>query len=352
MGGSSKGSSQQTTQNSTSTSAPPSWAKPLYTQGAADALNLYNSGQGGNVYQGQRVADLSGQTQSAASGLQDVANNYNNSYLNGLATNPTSSSSNLSNMANGSMIGNNTAFTQGLQNTLNNAATTINSQMSGAGRYGSGAHTGVMSNTLGQAATSAYANQYNQDVQNMMNANNQIDSANQSQLAGANNYYQGQSGAQKNALIGGQILDANAQSKLDAEREKWEDTDNQGWDRLGLLQSAANGFSGNYGTTSSVGTARKSSGSGIGQSIAGGLGSVLGLSGKSDIRAKENIVPIGEKNGYPLYEFNYIGDGQRYRGVMAQDVLLKNPDAVFIDEADGMYAVEYSKLGFSMEKVG
>lgn len=324
--GKSKGSSTQT-------SEPPSWAKPLFTQSAKDAQSLYNSGQGGNVYQGDRVADLSGTTSGAVNGLSNAANMYNSDAVNKLATGDTSSATNLSNMANGSMIGNNTAFNEALQNTLSNTANTINSSMSGAGRYGSGAHTSVMSNQLGQVATNAMANQYNTDVSNMMNANNQIDSANLGKLSGLNSLYQGYSNAAGNQLAGGQVLDQNAQNKLDAERDKFAETDNQGWTRLGLLQSAAAGAAGNYGTTS--GSQKSSS---------------KGFNLLSDIRAKENIVPAGERNGFKLYEWNYIGQSQRFRGVMAQDLLTDKADAVELG-GDGLYRVDYTKLGFEMEAV-
>ncbi|WPM80916.1 tail fiber domain-containing protein [Brucella pseudintermedia] len=318
-------------QSSTQTSEPPKWAKPLFTQSAADALNLYNSGQGGNVYQGQRVADLSGTTTGAINRLTGAADLYNSDAVNKLATGDTSSATNLAGMASGAMIGNNSAFNEALQNTLNNTATTINSNLSGAGRYGSGAHTGIMSNKLGQIATQATADQYNRDVQNMLTANNQIDSANQNQLAGLNSLYQGYSGALGNALAGGQILDQNAQNKLNADFDKWTETDNRGWTRLGLLQSAAAGAAGNYGTQTG---SQKSSGFSLGT--------------KSDVRAKENIIPIGVRNGHTVYEWNYKGSSARYRGVMAQDVLEKDPLAVMIDD-DGLFMVDYGRVGFEME---
>lgn len=351
MGGSSGGKGGKTEQKSetSQTNAPPAWARPLYEQGSKDALNLYNTGQGGNVYQGDRVTDLSDTTQNAISGMQGNANNYNNNYLNGLATGETSSSKNLGEMAAGGMVGNNPYFNQSLQNTLDNTANTINSRMSGAGRYGSGAHSGVMSNNLGQIATNAMSQQYNQDVQNQMNANQMIDNSNQNQLAGANSWYQGQGNALKNALLGGQILDQNSQDKLNANWQKWSETDNQGWNKLGLLQSAANGFSGNYGTQS--GTQTQTQEQKGGSPLGGALGFAGGLLGKSDIRAKENIEKIGTKNGYPVYEFNYIGKPERWRGVMAQDVLEITPDAVSVDPADGLYQVDYSMLGFPMERV-
>ncbi len=320
-------------QSSTQTSAPPSWAKPGFELSGKEGIDLYKSGQGGNVYQGQRVGDLSGTTTGAVNRLTGAADMYNSDAMNKLATGDTSSATNLSNMANGSMIGNNAAFNEALQNTLNNTASTINSNMSGAGRYGSGAHTGVMSNQLGQVATNAMANQYNQDVQNMMTANSQIDSANLGKLSGLNSLYQGYSNAAGNQLAGGQVLDQNAQAKLDAERDKFAETDNRGWTRLGLLQSAMAGAAGNYGTTTG---SQKSK--------------TKGFNLLSDIRTKESIVPVGERDGFKLYEWNYIGHPQRYRGVMAQDLLDTKPDAVSLGD-DGFYRVDYAKLGFDMEAV-
>ena len=84
-----------------------------------------------------------------------------------------------------------------------------------------------------------------------------------------------------------------------------------------------------------------------------GLGMIsgAGVMKFSDRRLKENIVAVGEyPNGLTKYEFNYIGDDVRYRGVMAQDVLKVAPEAV-IEMNTGMYAVDYQKLGIEMERV-
>jgi hypothetical protein len=78
--------------------------------------------------------------------------------------------------------------------------------------------------------------------------------------------------------------------------------------------------------------------------ILSGIGSIF-----SDINLKENIIKVGEKNGYNIYEFNYKGDNRRFRGVIAQEVQEKMPEAVV--EKDGYLAVDYSKLGFDMEEV-
>lgn len=70
----------------------------------------------------------------------------------------------------------------------------------------------------------------------------------------------------------------------------------------------------------------------------------------SDIRIKENIVRVGEENGYPIYEFNYINKPEiRYSGVMAQDVEKIMPEAVV--EKDGIKMVDYAMIGLEMREV-
>lgn len=73
-------------------------------------------------------------------------------------------------------------------------------------------------------------------------------------------------------------------------------------------------------------------------------GTISGLATAfSDIRLKEDITLIGEENGINVYEFNYIGDDVRYRGVMAQEIEDTHPEAV--TEIDGYLAVHYDKIG-------
>ena len=70
----------------------------------------------------------------------------------------------------------------------------------------------------------------------------------------------------------------------------------------------------------------------------------------SDIKLKENIEQVGvSPNGHKIYEFNYKGFKDRWRGAMAQDVVKKNPLAVSI--RDGHLTVDYSKIDVNMELV-
>uniref|UniRef100_UPI0035CEADD2 hypothetical protein n=1 Tax=Bartonella sp. AD328YNZD TaxID=3243464 RepID=UPI0035CEADD2 len=162
---------------------------------------------------------------------------------------------NLGRVASGDMVGQNPSFNAALQNSLDRVRDTINSSFAGAGRYGSGAHTGVLANELGALSTSATADQYNRDADRMMQANAMIDQANQNQLGASNNFLQGYGNAYSNAIQGGGVLDAHNQRLVDANRERWLEQDNSGWNRLNMLMNAGHGFARNYGTTTNNNTA-------------------------------------------------------------------------------------------------
>ena len=71
----------------------------------------------------------------------------------------------------------------------------------------------------------------------------------------------------------------------------------------------------------------------------------------SDVRLKENITKVGNSpSGINIYEWNYIGKPQRYRGVMAQEILEKHPEAVAL-QPDGYMSVYYGKIDVNMEMV-
>lgn len=85
-----------------------------------------------------------------------------------------------------------------------------------------------------------------------------------------------------------------------------------------------------------------------------GLGGALGSAAimASDIRLKENIVHVGFEKNLPVYHFSYRDDPQHltYRGVMAQDVIDVDPDAIVIDR-DGYMSVDYNRIGIEFGRV-
>ena len=85
---------------------------------------------------------------------------------------------------------------------------------------------------------------------------------------------------------------------------------------------------------------------------ANGTGPLSNIGGiLSDRRLKDNIKKVGiSPKGYKIYEFRYKGDGTRYRGAMAQDVVKINPMAVGI-HPEGYLTVDYNKIDVDMEVV-
>ena len=88
-------------------------------------------------------------------------------------------------------------------------------------------------------------------------------------------------------------------------------------------------------------------------SISFGLNVISGIAAISDKRVKDNIDRVGTSpQGYGIYEWNYRGESpdERYRGVIAQDVVKQNPMAVTILE-NGLLGVYYDKLDVELEAV-
>lgn len=86
-----------------------------------------------------------------------------------------------------------------------------------------------------------------------------------------------------------------------------------------------------------------------------GAGAQLGAAYiKSDPRLKQNIELVGrdERTGLNLYEFAYKdAPHERWRGVMADEVLQVMPSAVHTNE-EGFMSVDYGALGIEMTKIG
>ena len=75
--------------------------------------------------------------------------------------------------------------------------------------------------------------------------------------------------------------------------------------------------------------------------------------GVSDIRLKENIYEVDvSPSGIKIYEFKYIDGVDRYRGVMAQDLLeIDSKHPAVSTDSKGFYVVDYGLLDVNMEKI-
>lgn len=110
--------------------------------------------------------------------------------------------------------------------------------------------------------------------------------------------------------------------------------------QLGLLQGVPTSFGSNQQAQSSGG------GTDWGSVVSTGL-KVAGMF--SDRSLKQDIVPMGQENGYNIYEFAYkLDPSKRFIGVMADEVEKVMPEAV--DIVDGYKAVDYNKIGVSFRE--
>jgi hypothetical protein len=71
--------------------------------------------------------------------------------------------------------------------------------------------------------------------------------------------------------------------------------------------------------------------------------------GWSDVRLKENLEHVGWQNGHNIYEFNFLGETQRLRGALAQEVIKTHPEAVA--NYEGFLMLNYDALGIEMRAV-
>ena len=112
------------------------------------------------------------------------------------------------------------------------------------------------------------------------------------------------------------------------------------------LADLAQGFpASSIGGSSGVSTGEKKSMLDSLVKLAGGAAAA-----SSDIRLKENIKQIGKEGEFNIYEFNYKNDpDKKYSGVMAQEVLKINPDAVAL--VNDFYVVDYNKIGVQMKRI-
>lgn len=239
---------------------------------------------------------------------------------------PTSASQNLQGYASGEYLkgDGNPFYRQRLEGDLADTAAQVRSLMSGSGRLGSDVSNEVLADRLGRLRTAGLEEDFNRQTQNQFNAVGMIDAANQGALGtqlnaasgiagiGAGNAdralnatglqgdllssaaglrgqgldramnatgamagldqqnFQNQLTGAGATLQAGGIMDKQAQAQLSDLVKQFYEQDNAEWQRLGLLQAAASGSAGPYGTQ--TGTSRTSNPG----AVLGGLGGLFG----------------------------------------------------------------------------
>lgn len=304
LGGGSKQSGTTTTIQS---SDPWSGVQPFLTDIFSRGQGLYNSGAGGVA--GQSPETLLAQRLQTQRGLMgspnvSAAQEQNLMTLGGGYSNP---------------------YTSGaMGDAMDMARAKINSQFKGDS-YGNSAH----QEWLGRGITAAGLPFANQAFEN--ERGRQMQAVSQAPGLASQDYMDlGQIGAV------GASKDDYAQRQMDV---PW-----QNLQRYQQLISGANPGGGTTNTTQPYFQNKTAEGLGALGSMAA-IYKMLPAMGTmfSDVRLKTDIKKVGEReDGLNVYEFRYKGTPEKQVGLMAQEVLMKKPEAV--RDIGGLLAVDYGAV--------
>lgn len=305
-----------------------------------------------NFFPGNTVAQFAPQQQQAIDLTTQRA-------LNGSPVNQANNSM-LTNTLNGNYLDPNS--NPYLKGTYDQAAQAVQGSVNGAfgqgGRYGSGLNQDTLEKNLNNLATNIYGTNYTNERNNQLKAG--------LEAPGAANQDYTDLGAL--ATTGAQVQGQN-QANIGDAMARYNYTTGQPMQQIQNYLGLLNGTGvGNTQTQTSPYYQNNSANAlGMGLGLLGGANAIGGLTSGSgllsassmpalaaffsDIRLKENIEYIGHEKGIPVYDFNYRNDETkaRYRGVMAQDIIETHPEAVH--EFNGVYMVDYSKLGIEFKKI-
>ena len=139
----------------------------------------------------------------------------------------------------------------------------------------------------------------------------------------------------------GAAKEQREQNTIGANQQYYQGQQQAPWGPLGLY---AGNVSGNYGgTTTSSGQTYQPINSTA--NTIGSIASLAGIAGLlfSDERLKKDKKRIGKTDsGVPIYSYKYKWGGPKMMGVMAQDLIAKQPGAVH--NVGGLLAVDYGKV--------
>jgi hypothetical protein len=324
---------------------------PAVTGGQSDALsnlsssvsNVPNFGNAGAT----AIGNLFGTDNSGQVGM------LNNAYG--------TLKSNLSGTASGANLNpyDTPGFGDAIKTAISDATNATKSVYAGSGRDPSGA--GSFSQSLGRGITQGIsptiASQYNQNYGNMLNANNSIFGAAGSTASGINNLNQQQltngiAGLGAASALPG-LYSSPALAQLGAANAQYA----QPYQNLAQLLQPSASLAGLGSQSSGSGTSTQTSQPSLLDSIKSGFGlagtgvSTAGAAASawpallalSDARLKENISPVGKLNdGQNVYSFNMKGSETPQVGLLAQEVLHHEPDAVAVHPT-GALMVDYHK---------
>ena len=328
------------TQVSTSTTEPWKEQIPYLTEGFKQAKNIYNRGAPG-YYPGETLAGFDPAQLAAQQGTMGYAMGpragaqqagAEQSLLQGL-------SGQIDPNAYNPMVN---ALTQKVQSNLqSNILPGLRQQQVGYQPGGSSRGDLINNQAISNAVTSGltqplaqmYTNAYNQAQNRAVQSGSLYPSVMNAPLGMYN--AMGQVGADRRAMT---------QSGIDRDMGRYEYEANAPQNALRNYMAMVTG---DYGSSTTQTTPGQSPLGMLGQ--VAGIASSLGFSPFSDVRLKDNISHIGIDRGYNIYSWDWnekaleLGIDTPTYGVMAQEVLETNPDAVALMD-NGYYAVNYGEL--------
>lgn len=389
-------SSKQTAQSSGDPVAMEAFnlSKPFILQGLQGTSNLYNQVNANPAFTGQRVANLNPFQITAANNLGDFTNSFTPAASNtlgalgfsniGASANVGNNAANIFSRASGDPTQQilatantfaNNPFINGLidassrdvtRNLFENQIPGINRAASGTGNLNS-TRAGVQQAIAERGAGDRLAdlssqirsqffgqglnmgqNQFNQNLTNMLNANNQLLNSGNFGINAFNNAQSIAGTGAGQGITAGDVFKTQEQANLDANKAVFDESLANRLAVLSQLTGAANAGRGWQGgpqstTTTSSGNVASS----LGGLLLGGASAAKAF-GFSDIRMKENIKAIGKTPaGLSVYSYEYkpefkdlAGHGVHV-GVMAQEVESVIPEAVSV-ASNGYKMVDYS----------
>lgn len=152
----------------------------------------------------------------------------------------------------------------------------------------------------------------------------------------------------QNQLTGAGILQNQNQNILNNQWFNQQGQANAGWDNINKYLGIAGSIGGMGGTSTS--NQQSSSGGGM-KDIIGTAASIAGIFSDASMKTKVKATGKKTKGGHREYEWEWNegskkvkGTKGKTKGVLAQEVAKKNPEAVMKNKSEGRLMVDYSKV--------
>ena len=337
-------------QNSTTTQNPWATATPLLNNLVGGYLGVNPAVTGAQSQAGQNLIQSAGGIPNLTpQATQAVQNIFGSAGM--LPTTWGQVSGNLSPIAGMSA---NPYQTPGFSDALNTLTQNITSNVKGAyaasGRdpSGAGSFAGSLGRGLMQGEAPILQSQYNQNLGNIMNANQMLSNA-------GINTSQAMSGNMMSALQGAGLLPSLAMGPAAAQYQAANQVYGQPIQNLNMLTTPAMGLGGMGGTTTGVGTATgtQTPANDPWANVIGGISGAAGLLGAfSDRRLKTDIKDVGRTHdNQKIYSYRFKGSMMPQIGMMADEVEKKTPEAVMTGP-EGLKRVRYDMATRKAAKMG